>query len=219
MEDHNIEICVFELVSPKTIDRVRLTMKKKQEDIVGLKSSGATVPIASPGVGLQEKIGILDVGCGAAPKGDVNVDLFPDDLGQCGVHWTSKNVPNFILTDAANLPFRDKAFRVLLAFHVLEHISDPLKALREWRRVADVVKIRVPSPYHIESTSTHLFTWNTLTLENLLKQVFKNAAVCYTDKINVFDGRITGRVPMMKYVFDRFILKRFPIEIRAVCRG
>jgi ubiquinone/menaquinone biosynthesis C-methylase UbiE len=163
------------------------------------------------------KMRLLDIGCGAGSKGDVNIDLFPNDLEQCGASWSAKKVENFVLADAENLPFKDKCFEELLASHVLEHLKNPFRALKEWRRVADVVTIKVPSAYHIESTPTHFFTWNTSTLEQLLKQVFTNVDVTYTDKINVFDGRVTGRVPLMKYVFDRFILKRFPIEIKAVC--
>jgi SAM-dependent methyltransferase len=194
-------------------------MTEKGKTVIGNKTLSERFPNVLPAVGEQERMKVLDVGCGATPKGDVNVDLFPNDIKQCGVSWNPKNVKNFVLADAENLPFKDKSFEVLLAFHVLEHLKNPLKALHEWKRVADVVTIKVPSPYHIESTPSHFFTWNTFTLWNLLKQVFKNTEICYTDKINVFDGRITGRIPMMKFVFDRFILKRFPIEIKAVCYG
>lgn len=75
---------------------------------------------------------VLDVGCGANPRGDVNLDL-------------SKTFPIDLIADLdANLPFRDDSFDKAIAFHVLEHLKYPCHALLELVRVARLVEIRVP---------------------------------------------------------------------------
>jgi ubiquinone/menaquinone biosynthesis C-methylase UbiE len=77
----------------------------------------------------------LDVGCGASPKGDVNVDLCPFDRSQCADEWSPKATKNFVLADASHLPFKSGCFGIVYASHVLEHVPNPLSALEEWRRV------------------------------------------------------------------------------------
>lgn len=74
----------------------------------------------------------LDVGCGGACKGDINVDL----KRPCDVKAT-----------IYNLPFYTRAFSKASAYHVIEHLSKPAKALDELMRVANVVEITVPHAY------------------------------------------------------------------------
>lgn len=73
---------------------------------------------------------ILDVGCGASPKGDVNVDLhfkYPCQNGKIRMD---------ICADAHYLPFRNRVFSKVIAFEVLEHLKNPYGALLEFKRVA-----------------------------------------------------------------------------------
>ena len=46
--------------------------------------------------------------------------------------------------DAYNLPFDDNSFEAVTMIDVLEHFSEPLKALAEARRVAPVLYINTP---------------------------------------------------------------------------
>jgi SAM-dependent methyltransferase len=41
-----------------------------------------------------------------------------------------------VVAEGDDLPFPDGAFDFVLASHVLEHLPDPIRALREWQRVA-----------------------------------------------------------------------------------
>lgn len=85
---------------------------------------------------------LLNVGCGNNPRfiGDVNLDVKPCIL------------PNFMQHDLNTpLPFGDKAFGAVIAFHVLEHVNDPQFVLSELTRVADRVYIVVPQCWQLIS--------------------------------------------------------------------
>ena len=41
-----------------------------------------------------------------------------------------------VKADGDNLPFEDKSYDFVISSHVIEHFFDPIKALREWERVA-----------------------------------------------------------------------------------
>lgn len=76
--------------------------------------------------------------CPSGP-GDVLVDL--RDKSAC---------PNYARTSVEDLSrFRDKQFAVAFASHVLEHVCDPQRALRELERVADRVIIARPAPWQL----------------------------------------------------------------------
>lgn len=80
---------------------------------------------------------VLDVGCGAAFKGDVNIDLFPEATGhRCGGVIDVHAIPNFVLADARFLPFRDDAFDVVICSQLIEHLENPFSLLKELFRVS-----------------------------------------------------------------------------------
>ncbi|MDJ0270503.1 MAG: class I SAM-dependent methyltransferase [Aigarchaeota archaeon] len=90
---------------------------------------------------------ILDVGSGHNPRGDVNVDLYRDWTP----HTFGKKVvrKNLVQADAHMLPFRDSCFDVVLSFHLLEHLDNPIQELREFERVSrHRVIVAVPHPIH-----------------------------------------------------------------------
>lgn len=73
----------------------------------------------------------LDVGCGLAKLGDINIDI-------------NKQVRPTIVAHACALPFPNQTFSLVTAFNVLEHIVDYKGALRELRRIGNGnVKIRL----------------------------------------------------------------------------
>jgi len=84
------------------------------------------------GLGLK-----LNVGCGTDTWGDVRLDIDRN-------YWRWKKHSINIFADARFLPFVDKCFDELRAFHVLEHIGDWKQALHEFCRVSKKLCIEVP---------------------------------------------------------------------------
>jgi len=97
---------------------------------------------------IQPHMKILDVGCGPGtitadlaalvPQGHVvGLEYEPGVLDQARVHAASRGLTNieFAQGDVNALSYPDGTFDVVHAHQVLQHIGDPIRALREMRRV------------------------------------------------------------------------------------
>jgi ubiquinone/menaquinone biosynthesis C-methylase UbiE len=116
---------------------------------------------------------ILDVGCGTHGIGDVNCDLYIDDVG----HRDGKDekvidtetTPNFVVCSAQNLPFISCTFDTVYSSHVIEHVPEPYQMFTELLRVSkNNVLIKCPHkdgsgaklPTHINFFDFKVFeTW------------------------------------------------------------
>ncbi|MGH3882941.1 MAG: methyltransferase domain-containing protein [Pseudonocardiaceae bacterium] len=91
---------------------------------------------------------LLDVGCGpgtitidlarrVAPGKVVGIDNDPAPLGEARAEAQRHGVSNlsFAVTDGYHLDFPDSTFDVVHAHQVLQHLAEPVSALREMRRV------------------------------------------------------------------------------------
>ena len=91
---------------------------------------------------------VLDIGCGpgtitvdladrVAPGSVTAVELTDDALSLARAEAQSRNVSNvaFVTSDVHKLDFPDDTFDVVHAHQVLQHVADPVQALREMRRV------------------------------------------------------------------------------------
>ena len=92
---------------------------------------------------------ILDVGCGAVHRGDINVDKYRHSY-QFGRNREEllKGVDTDpdVLAIGEQLPFRNNIFDLVLSHHVIEHSHDPDLFLRELVRVSkDEIEIHCPS--------------------------------------------------------------------------
>ena len=97
---------------------------------------------------LSEGISVLDCGCGpgpltlgfaeiVAPGRVVGIDIEPSMIDQANALAADSDVENleFQVADIYDLPFEDGEFDVVFSSAVTEHLSDPIRALREILRV------------------------------------------------------------------------------------
>jgi SAM-dependent methyltransferase len=83
----------------------------------------------------------LEVGCGEGVIAGKLQDRFDEvvalDLPDAGLRrdWQAYHGPRFLHADAHALPFEDRQFDLVVAVEVLEHLTDPVKGLRELARV------------------------------------------------------------------------------------
>ncbi|HUS10198.1 MAG TPA: class I SAM-dependent methyltransferase [Pyrinomonadaceae bacterium] len=98
---------------------------------------------------------VLDVGSGSSPHpaADVVLERYLDSKHRFGDLVIDRPT---VLADACKMPFRDKAFDFVIAFHVLEHVADPTSFLQELQRVGKAGYIETPNaiferlvPYNI----------------------------------------------------------------------
>lgn len=87
---------------------------------------------------------VLEIGSGSNPhpRSDVLVEKFLSNE-----HRYENCVADrpLVLADGCRLPFRDKAFDYVIAFHVLEHIKNPEAFLNEIQRVGKAGYIETPN--------------------------------------------------------------------------
>jgi len=76
----------------------------------------------------------LEIGVGARTVAPTNRTILADAYDEHGVHHTIAK----LFFRGEDIPYRDETFDFLLTEHVLEHITNPLKALKEWIRVLKV---------------------------------------------------------------------------------
>lgn len=118
---------------------------------------------------------ILDIGCGAHPMGDVNLDRY---VGEAIDHrllselsLNPKYIPRFVLGDTEYLPFNDNSFDTVRASHLLEHINNPFRVLQEMKRVSSKhIVIILPSAHRLDAKRGHVYSWTKRAFEHLLNR-------------------------------------------------
>ena len=162
----------------------------------------------------------LDVGCGSYPEGDVNCDLYMEDVGH-RVNYTyspsqllTKNMRNFVLADAQHLPFKDNAFTEVCSDHLIEHVPKPFQMLRELVRVcSEKAVVKCPHRY-----GDRVFFWHnpadTLHCNFFSKKWFFTA-------LTALQNECYGRVAYTKFQavpHALFPLIHLPLEITVEIR-
>lgn len=141
----------------------------------------------------------MDVGCGDRPKGDVNIDLYKTS----SIHLYedriihAKATPNFVCASIYNLPFSEQVFSKVLCHHLLEHLHNPIWAIKELMRVSNCeVEIIVPSKWHelIQNrflpkrrewaTKHHLWHFNKAQLSTIFSKIDLHPTIKYRYKFS-----------------------------------
>lgn len=150
---------------------------------------------------------ILNLGCGGQdPKTqesfnlDENDEVFNFDVSPAAT-WRN------ITGDALTLPFVESAFDLCYCSHVLEHIRDPYKVLKELLRVtSDGGVLRVPNGCYyrfMKEDKEHLFSWTKESFENLI----------------VASGWRVGRLSARRFQRNNNIVKKILFNISTLLLG
>lgn len=126
---------------------------------------------------------VLDIGAGDG--------LITHLLGAKGIEYEAEGVrlaqekgADVVQGDAYNLAFEDNSFDAVIMIDVIEHLEDPIKALKEARRVAPVLYINTP-PKKDDGTLSdkfHIQEWSPRGLVELVESVgylLDNAVIVY----------------------------------------
>lgn len=120
----------------RTVEREKKTKKQRAVALDGVKFEGISK--------------ILDVGCGTGVVGIDLLNLIPSaqllfclDIEPSVLRVAREKIPNgkegsFIAGNAYDLPFSQKSFDLVACQYVLQHLSQPVKALAEMRRVSRI---------------------------------------------------------------------------------
>jgi ubiquinone/menaquinone biosynthesis C-methylase UbiE len=162
----------------------------------------------------------LDVGCGNAPTGDVNVDFLGSERHRGGTKLAVKKIPNFVCASAYALPFCNSSFDEVVSFHLLEHLDTPLTALREMVRVSrNVVTVVVPAFAYRGECGEHLYTWGEGSLFNILCKAGLKDVKVKTGFFREVEGNILKLLYKRSYVLGNFAMifmrKFYHIELQG----
>ncbi|HSW47123.1 MAG TPA: class I SAM-dependent methyltransferase [Phycisphaerae bacterium] len=133
----------------------------------------------------------------------------------------------FVRSDLATLPLADGQAEAVWVCHCLEHMNNPLAALREWRRVIrpeGLLAVTVP-PYKTEIVGRHVFTgWNVGQLMlTLLRTGFRISDGAFAEiGYNVFALVRRDDNPSTLEPNDEILCRhadRFPPQIAEEIRG
>jgi ubiquinone/menaquinone biosynthesis C-methylase UbiE len=129
---------------------------------------------------------ILDIGCGADFKGDVNVDLYLEPTIHRPIlhkgNLTAKEIPNLIKADAQYLPFTDNSFDLVYSHHLIEHLSNPILFIKECIRVSKR-EILIICPHRFSSHAKgggHKHIFNKLWFATVLSKIRRNNPIFYS---------------------------------------
>jgi len=125
-----------------------------------------------------------------------------------------------VCSDVLALPFRDRTFNVVYASHLLEHVSNPLAALTELKRVArKAVVVKVPNARYrnADESEEHLFSWNLATFEHLIRKVFVDVDVYKSRRFSTATKKPLLRIVHKVKALGLMLLSGDENELTAVC--
>lgn len=101
-----------------------------------------------PGFSVSKNALVVDIGSGDKPlwRADVYVDkLSLGNVQRASEFRTIHDIGLFFNCDVQKLPFKDKSFDFSFCSHLLEHVTDPEKAINEIVRISKRGYLEVPN--------------------------------------------------------------------------
>ena len=108
---------------------------------------------------------VLDIGCGLGYGSkmlhDKGISVYGIDISPNAIDYAKEHYPGpvYACCPAENLPFEAKYFDSVVAFEVLEHVSNPSQMLTEVHRVLKEqgsLFVSTPNPRHLLNIAKHL---------------------------------------------------------------
>ncbi len=140
-------------------------------------------------------VSLVEIGCGTGAvlrmlhAMNFAQEYYCIDVSFSAVRFVLNSCPDFapraLVGSADALPFPDGAFSVAVLSHVLEHLDDPVSALRETSRIARFVVVEVPTekvlsnvvrtkvlfrPYASQADAGHVQFWSPASIAKFLTQ-------------------------------------------------
>ncbi|WP_428329542.1 class I SAM-dependent methyltransferase [Mucilaginibacter sp.] len=96
---------------------------------------------------IKRKYNVLEVGGGNHPdkRAHTVVDKYVEDNTHRSGNLKVLKNQIFLQADGEDLPFKDQEFDYVICRHVLEHVDDPIKFVKEQARVAKMGYMETPS--------------------------------------------------------------------------
>jgi ubiquinone/menaquinone biosynthesis C-methylase UbiE len=120
---------------------------------------------------------VIDVGSGTPSR--YRKYLEGDKIVHVDINRTAFHLE--VICDINHLPFKESSFQVAHASHVLEHLYNPIQAIKELSRISsDVVILRIPNAGFYKWKNLcpdHIYGWDQYTFENFLKKVFREVKI------------------------------------------
>jgi len=165
---------------------------------------------------LREAEYILDVGSGTSftyHKFLEGENIIHVDINKNAFHTE-------VVCDAHQLPFRENAFITVYAAHIIEHLTNPIKAIMEFKRVSkNRVIIKVPNASYYKARPSgkneHIFSWNEWTLETLLRRFFPVVRIKKTQR-TLFHKVKPSKAWKFYLLLERFLFGCN--ELTAICQ-
>lgn len=140
-------------------------------------------------MGNMTEITILDVGCGDRPRGTTNLDL------------TERDVDNFILGDATDLPFDDNSFDSVYSsgLSLWSTHFDNEKIIKSWQEAIRVARHQVVFEYNYNKPNEN---WNPKDpfqiLEVLKEELARDINIEYSER-----GKFANVIKPFEKLFGR----------------
>lgn len=127
-------------------------------------------------LGQLQGMSVMDVGCGSKKLYEhaIGVDLVPNDEYSMSNSMIENTGVDIEADVSGPIPVDSESIDVIICKHVLEHIVDHIKALREWARIlkkGGKLLIAVPDPALCDAIavdSTHVHAFNKDSLKTVL---------------------------------------------------
>jgi hypothetical protein len=124
-----------------------------------------------------------------------------------------------VVCDIHHLPFKPDTFPIVHASHIFEHVESPWQAVKELSRVSShtaIIKVPNGLHYRVSDDPHHIYSWNSVTLENLAAKFFSHVTVQTTLRLACEQKGLRRKLKTLKTLLLSAMFQ--PNELTAICK-